>query len=236
MPAVRFDKFYKYDELTAILHAWADEQPDRFKLVSIGKSFEGRDIWLATVTNFATGPDVDKPAFWLEANIHAVEVTGCTAALHLINKLLTQYGVDEKVTRVLDTRAFYIVPRLNPDGAELALADRPKFIRSSVRPYPRTDQQDGLIEEDIDGDGRILQMRIEDPNGAWKAYPKDPRLMIRRDPIETGGKYYRILPEGLLKDYDGVTIKVLGPKQALDLNRNFPAGWRTILHTGIRLS
>ena len=49
--------------------------------------------------------------------------------------------------------------------------------------------------------------------------------MVRRDPIETGGKYYRILPEGLLKDYDGVTIKVIGPKQGLDLNRNFPAGW-----------
>ena len=107
MPAVRFDKFYRYAELTSILQAWAGEQPDRFKLASIGKSFEGRDIWLATVTNFATGSDTDKPAFFIEANIHAVEVTGCTAALHLIDKLLTQYGIDEKVTRVMDTRAFF---------------------------------------------------------------------------------------------------------------------------------
>ena len=186
MPAVRFDKFYKYDELTAILKAWESEHPDRFKLASIGKSFEGRDIWLATVTHFATGPDTDKPAFLIEANIHATEVTGCTAALHLINKLLTQYGVEEKVTRVMDTRAFYIIPRLNPDGAELALADRPKFIRSSVRPYPRTDQQDGLIEEDLDGDGRILLMRVRDPNGAWKPYPGDPRLLVPREPDDAG--------------------------------------------------
>jgi hypothetical protein len=71
-----------------------------------------------------------------------------------------------------------------------------------------------------------LQMRIEDPNGAWKVHPDEPRLMVRRDPIETEGKYYRILPEGLLKEYDGVTIKVIDPKQGLDLNRNFPAGWR----------
>ncbi len=63
MPPVRFDKFYKYDELTAILKAWAGEHPDRFKLVSIGKSFEGRDIWLATVTNFATGPDTRQARF-----------------------------------------------------------------------------------------------------------------------------------------------------------------------------
>ncbi len=227
MPSLRFDKFYKYDELTAILHAWATEQPDRFRLTSIGKSFEGRDIWLATVTNFATGPDTEKPAFFIEANIHAPEVTGCTAALHLIAKLLTQYGVDEKITRVMNTRAFYIAPRLNPDGAELALADRPRFIRSSVRPYPRRDQQDGLIEEDIDGDGRILLMRVRDPNGAWKPYPADPRWLIPREADEApgSGEFYRLLTEGTLQNYDGATIKTAPPLHGLDLNRNYPMEW-----------
>jgi murein tripeptide amidase MpaA len=184
---------------------------------------------LVTATNFKTGEDTEKPAFWVDGNIHASEVTTSTAAMYLIHSLVTKYKKDENITRALETRVFYIVPRVNPDGAEWALADKPKIIRSSTREYPYTDDpMDGLVfGEDLDGDGRILQMRIEDPNGAWKAHPEDPRLMIRRDPIETGGKYYRILPEGLLKNYDGVTIKVLGPKQGLDLNRNFPAGWRT---------
>jgi len=232
MPQVRFDQYYKFAELTAVLQAWAVEHPDRFRLTSIGKSYEGRDIWLATVTNFATGPDTEKPAFFIEANIHAVEVTGCIAALHLINKLLTQYGTDEKVTRVMDTRAFYIMPRLNPDGAELALADRPRFVRSSVRPYPRLDQQDGLIEEDIDGDGRILMMRVRDPNGAWKPYPDDPRWLIAREPDDapgtagaSGGDFYRLLPEGRLQNYDGVTIKVAPAREGLDLNRQYPMEW-----------
>lgn len=226
MLEIRFNKYYKYDELTAVLQAWASAHPDRFRLASLGKSYEGRDIWLATVTNFATGPDAEKPAFWIEANIHAVEVTGCTAALHLIHKLLTQYGSDEKVTRVMDTRAFYIVPRLNPDGAELALADRPRFIRSSVRPYPRLDQRDGLIEEDIDGDGRILMMRLRDPNGAWKPYPDDPRWLIAREPDDApGGEFYRVLPEGRIQNYDGVTIKVAPAREGLDLNRQFPMEW-----------
>jgi murein tripeptide amidase MpaA len=229
MPQVRFDKFYKYDELTSILRAWAEEHPERFRLSSIGKSYAGRDIWLAAVTNFATGPDGEKPAFWIDANIHAVEVTGCTAALHLINKLLTRYSLDEQVTRVMDTRAFYIVPRLNPDGAELALADRPRFIRSSVRPYPHADQQDGMIEEDIDGDGRILMMRVHDPNGAWKPYAADPRLLIPRDPDEAPGssEFYRLLPEGLIQNYDGVTIKTAPSLHGLDLNRNYPMEWST---------
>jgi murein tripeptide amidase MpaA len=229
MPKVRFDKFYHYNELTRLLKEYAKESPDLIRLESIGKSHEGRDVWLITATNFQSGSDSEKPAFWVDGNIHASEVTASAAALYLIQSLVTKYKRDENITRAMDTRAFYIVPRVNPDGAEWALADHPKIIRSSTREYPYTDDPiDGLgWGEDINGDGRILQMRIEDPNGAWKVHPDEPRLMIRRDPIETGGKYYRILPEGLLKNYDGVTIKVLHPKQGLDLNRNFPAGWRT---------
>ena len=139
-----------------------------------------------------------------------------------------RYGKDKIVTECLDTRVFYIVPRVNPDGAEWALADKPKIIRSSTRPYPYNEEQtEGLIaNEDIDGDGRALTMRLADPNGAWKAHPDDPRLMIRRDPVETGGTYFRLLPEGLMKNFDGVTIQVRGPKEGLDLNRNFPVAWR----------
>ncbi|MFH0879412.1 MAG: M14 family metallopeptidase, partial [Lentisphaerota bacterium] len=139
----------------------------------------------------------------------------------------SRYGKDETVTGCLDTRAFYIVPRVNPDGAEWALADKPKFIRSSTRPYPYDEEPvEGLLEEDIDGNGRILAMRIVDANGPWKTHPDDPRLMVRREPVESGGIYYRVLPEGLLRNFDGITIQVRGPKEGLDLNRNFPVAWR----------
>lgn len=228
MPKSRFNKFYRYNELTRLLKEYAKEYPNIIRLESIGKSHEGRDVWLVTATNFKSGGDAEKPAFWVDGNIHASEVTASAAALYLIHSLVTKYKKDENITRALDTRAFYIVPRVNPDGAEWALADHPKLIRSSTREYPYTDEPvDGMNgSEDIDGDGRILQMRIQDPHGAWKAHPDEPRLMVRRDPVEMGGTYYRILPEGLLKNFDGVTLKIRGPKQGLDLNRNFPAGWR----------
>jgi hypothetical protein len=227
--AVPFDRFSTYDELTDILHAWAEEAPHLCRLESIGKSYEGREIWLATITNADTGPPAEKPAFLVEANIHALEVTGCTAALHLIHRLLTGYGTDAKVTRALDTRAFYVIPRLNPDGAELALAERPRFVRSSVRPWPRLDLQDGLHEEDVDGDGRILFMRVPDPNGAWRPADEDPRLLVARGPLETpdDGRFYRLLPEGRIRNFDGVTIKTPPPLEGLDLNRNFPMEWGT---------
>lgn len=223
---VAYDHFYAYEELSDTLRSWADEAPRLCALESIGTSFEGRDIWLVTVTNTDTGEHLDKPGFLIEANIHSMEWTGCTAALHLIHRLLTGHGNDETVTRALDTRAFYVIPRLNPDGAERGLEER-RFIRSSVRPYPREEQDDGLRVEDIDGDGRVLYMRLEDPVGAWRRHPDESSLLVRRDPVDTPdeGPFYRLLAEGRIENYDGVTIKIPPPLEGLDLNRNFPAEW-----------
>ncbi len=56
-----------------------------------------------------------------------------------------------------------------------------------------------------------------------------PTPMVRRDPAEAGGAYYRILPEGDFVDpkhFDGTRIRVNRPQQALDINRNFPGDWR----------
>lgn len=227
MPEVRFDKFYRYEDLTRILHAYAKEFPQLVRLESIGKSYEGRDIWLMTLTNFTTGSDQEKPALWVDGNIHATELAPSTACLYLVQTLVNGYGTHPDITRCLDTRAFYICPRVNPDGAEWALADQPKFIRSSTRPYPYDQEPiSGLVMEDIDGDGRILMMRIPDANGAWKICPEEPRLLVQRDATETGGEYYRLLPEGHIENYDGVLIDISRPKEGLDLNRNFPFMWR----------
>jgi murein tripeptide amidase MpaA len=133
MPAVAIDRFYRYAELTKLLQSLAAEHPRLVALDAIGKSHEGRDIWLATVTNTATGPAVEKPAFWIDGNIHSTEVAASAAALYFLNHLVSGYGRDPDITRALDTRAFYICPRINPDGAEWALADRPKWVRSSTK-------------------------------------------------------------------------------------------------------
>ncbi len=224
---IEYDRYYRYDAFTSILQQLVLQHPRLLTLESIGKSHEGRDIWVVTVTNQDTGPALDKPAYWVDANIHASELASGAAALYLIDMLTREYGRREDVTRCLDTRAFYVCPRINPDGAEWAMRDTPKIIRSSTRPYPYDEEPvDGLDVEDVDGDGRILSMRIADANGNWKCHPDDPRLMVAREPTEAGGRYYRVLPEGRVRDYDGFMFKVNRNREGLDLNRNFPAGWR----------
>ncbi|MFY9509786.1 MAG: M14 family metallopeptidase [Rubrivivax sp.] len=227
IPVPRFDQFYRHPELTRLLQDYADALPGLVSLRSIGKSHEGRDIWLVTLTSGSTGADTDKPAIWIDGNIHAAELTASTACLYWLHKLATGYEADAQVRQLLDTRCVYIVPRLNPDGAELALADRPRHIRSSTRPYPYDEAPvDGLTIEDVDGDGRILYMRVPDPHGAWKKHAAEPRLMVAREPGEFGGEYYRVIPEGTIKHYDGLKITANKDLEGLDLNRNFPAYWR----------
>src|SRR5918992_5850866 len=97
-----FDAYLRYEELTRVLHALAEEHPRFCKVESIGKSYEGREIWLAELTNAETGPAAQKPAFWVDGNTHAGEVTGSMAALYLIETLLEGHGSDERITCLLD--------------------------------------------------------------------------------------------------------------------------------------
>lgn len=226
---IGFDKYLTYSEVTDYLKKTAGAYPHLASLESAGKSYEGRDIWALTVTNIKTGSASRKPAIYVDGNIHAGEVTGCMVALYLIDFLVDNYGRDEEVTRLLDTRTFYVLPRVNPDGAELYLTT-PALLRSSVRPWPEEDVDElpGLHRADVDGDGMILQMRVRDDNkGEWKVSEKDPRLMVPRRPGEWKGPFYRVYPEGFIRDYEGEPFPVYLSRFGLDLNRNFPCNWDT---------
>ena len=226
-----FDRFLRYDELTQWLHDTAAAHAGLMTVESYGRSHEGRELWLATITDSACGAHDTKPAHWVDANIHSVELTASVAALHLIHRLVTGFGSDDIVTRAVQTRTFYVVPRVNPDGAEWVLADSPRFPRSSTRPWPWRDahRAPGLHERDMDGDGRILCMRIADPNGAWTPSSEDGRVLVPVpvDGTPAGAPRFRLFHEGEIVDHDGFTIPVPKPPESLDMNRNFPAGWGT---------
>ncbi|MEQ8437891.1 MAG: M14 family metallopeptidase [Ilumatobacter fluminis] len=226
-----FDRFLRYDELVAWLQGVAATHPGLVSLETYGRSHEGRDLWLVTVTDQRTGAHDTKPAHWVDANIHSVELTASVAACHLIHRLVSGHGNDDTITRALETRTFYVVPRVNPDGAEWAMADVPTFRRSSVRPWPWRDghQPVGHRGGDVDGDGRVLQMRVVDPHGAWMPHPDDARLMVPvpAEGAPTGTATYRLMDEGTVADHDGFTVPTPRPTEGLDMNRNYPAGWGT---------
>lgn len=220
----RPDRYYTYDHLTALLRTWEAEHPGLVSMGTIGTTFEGRDIWSLTITDGATGPHETKPAYFVDANIHAGEVTGCATVLWLVNHVLENQA-DETIQRLLRDTTLYVVPALSIDGMERILDGKASRIRSSVRPFPDTEQEDGLVREDLDGDGLVSHMRIADPNGPWKVSADDERLMVRRGPDEMGGEYYFVLPEGKILGWDGGAIPLARDLMGLDVNRNFPLDW-----------
>ena len=146
-----------------------------------------------------TGPHDEKPALFVEANIHATEITASTAALHLVHHLARGYGTDDAVTRALDTRTFYVIPRAQPRRRRAGARARiPTYLRSSTRIYPRPDQQPGPRRA-----GR--RRRRPHPHACasptrtarGRSTPTTRACSCRAALDEVGpGDYYRLLPEG----------------------------------------
>ncbi|HEX9886999.1 MAG TPA: M14 family metallopeptidase [Longimicrobiales bacterium] len=240
--AVDWNRFYTADQNNLILLELHRLHPDLTELYSIGTSFLGAPLMVMEVTNEATGPAADKPALYVDGGIHAGELTGSAVALHLLGELLAGYGSDPRITALLDARAFYVRPKFNPDGSDLALtADQ--ALRSTV--HPVDEDGDGVADEDpgedLDGDGWITQMRVPDSEGGWFADPTDPRIMRRlaggggrgggrggaaalpADQLPPGTVRYRVLGEGIDNDGDGALNEDgIG---GIDMNRNFPRNW-----------
>jgi murein tripeptide amidase MpaA len=222
--AADFDQYYTYDQMTKWLRSAAKAYPRLCRLQRIGTSYEGRAIHLMEITDTRRGEFGDKPAYYLEANVHAGELCGELVARWVIWRLLTGHATDTSIRELLGARTVYVLPRIAVDGADVCLLT-PDRLRSSVRPYPYDEEQPGLYAHDVNGDGRILSMRIADSCGSWKPSALDPRILEKRRFDEYGGSYYRLLPEGLIRDWDGHGISLAPSKWGLDLNRNFPHDW-----------
>lgn len=219
----QYDHYYKYDELEKNLKYFSEKYPELCDLESICVTEENRNVYAVTITNKKTGAALDKPAFHIDGNTHAGEVTGSMAAMHAIDVLLTGYGEDKVITKILDRMTIYVVPRISPDGAETYLTT-PYSIRSVNRVH--NPEKGGIRSEDLDGDGVIRMMRIPTPYGAWKKDKDDSSIMAKRDPGDADGEFYDIYAEGNFEAFDGdENLKEKKEDWSLDFNRNYPYGW-----------
>ncbi len=225
--SVAWNRYYDYAETTAILKELAETHPERAKLITLGRSYGNRELWLLIITDFEKGPDAKKPGFWLDGGIHANEVQGTQACLYTAWFLLESHGRNAFVTDLVDSTAFYIMPMMSPDSRD-AHMHRPNSThtpRSGQR--PRDDDRDGLVDEDgpddLDGDGYITQMRVRDPHGQFKPHPKYPNLMI---PVEEGeqGEYRLLGVEGFDNDGDGLINE--DSDGYYDPNRDWAWNWQ----------
>ena len=224
------DRFLTHDELGAQCRAWADAYPELVRLTSIGTSTEGRDVWLLTIGH---EPERVRPTAWVDGNMHANELAGSSVALGIAEDLLAlhlgepdPHQLAPSIREVLREVRVMICPRLSPDGAEVVLASA-RYVRSNPRDRRSAKLTPFWQTGDVDGDGLALSMRVADAAGDHVASGADGRVMRPRR-LEDAGPYYRVLPEGVIANWDGVTVPdpYFLSDNEVDLNRNFPHDWK----------
>lgn len=206
---IAFNRYYTAEGLAEISKKIADAHPDLVKRISIGKSFEGRDLWMLQVTNYKKGNADRKPAFYVDGNIHSNEIQGAEICIYTAWYLTENFGDVEYITEMLNDRIFYIVPTINPDARNnyMKEANNGSSPRSGMMPLD--DDRDGLFDEDglddLDGDGSVTSMRRKSEYGDFIVDPLDPRKMLQIGPddITTAQRYEMLGAEGVDNDGDG---------------------------------
>ena len=222
-----WDTYYDHAGIGEIARRLAEAHPNRVKVGSIGKSVQGKELWLLTVTDFRTGDADRKPAYYIDGNIHSNEIQGSEFALYTAWYLAEMADEVPAIDSLLKTRTLYIVPTINPDARDHYL-HRPNTASSPRTGLaPRDNDGDGVIDEDglddLDGDGHVTQMRRRNPNGRYVTSPVDPRLMVPAEPDQPG-EWELLGQEGLDNDGDGqVNEDAVG---GYDPNRNWPWRWQ----------
>lgn len=204
--SITWNRYYNHDGITDICKKIAAAHPDLAKLESIGKSYQGREMWLLTITDFKKGKPEEKPAFYLDGNIHSNEVQGAEMALYTAWYLTETFKDITYIKELLADRVFYIVPTINPDGRDnfMKAPNSPHSPRSGM--VPIDNDRDGKVNEDgfddLDKDGNITQMIRKSATGRFKKDPNDPRRLMRAKNDELG-EYEVLGNEGIDSDGDG---------------------------------
>ncbi len=223
---LRFDQYYSLDQVYEALRALHRAYPGLTALETVGRSEEGRPIMAMTVNNPKTGAALDKPAMYVDGNMHGNEIQGGDISLYLLDYLLGGYGKNPELTALVDRNCFYVVPVVNVDGRHHFFADANTPSSNRSLRIPTDDDRDGLFDEDpsddLDGDGNICTMRRRDPFGAFRTDPEDPRLMVRVKPGEKG-EWTTLGQEGLDNDGDGQVNE--DGEGYVDPNRNWGFDW-----------
>ena len=214
-------RYHTYAEMTAALQSLAGAHKTIARISSIGKTRGGRDIWAVEIANPAGVPPAKRPALLVAANFEGDHLVGSEIALSVAEFLLNNYAGNAEVKQRLDNSTIYVIPRVNPDGAEGTFAPVKTGRRANTS--PRDDDNDGRTDEDgpedLNNDGFITIMRVKAAGGEYMIDPDEPRLMKKADPKKGETGAYKIFWEG--KDNDGDGFINEDPPGGTDINRNF---------------
>lgn len=175
--------------------------PSLVKLSSLTKTDGGKDIWMLTI---GTGNTAQKPAIAVVGGVEGAHLLGVELAIGFAEELLAKSSTDS-IKNLLNKQTFYVFPNLSPDANEQYFA-KLKYARSGNAKLT-DDDRDGKTNEDgfddLNADGKITMMRVEDATGDWIASSDDPRVLVKADLAKGQKGRYLLFTEGMDNDKDG---------------------------------
>ena len=114
-PGREWTSYPTFGEMEAWLLGLESAYPGLVDVFSIGQSTNGRDLWVAKVSDNA-GVEEAEPEFKYIGTMHGNETLCVPLLLNLIEHLLMNYGSDPEITALVDNREIFIMPLMNPDG------------------------------------------------------------------------------------------------------------------------
>lgn len=160
-------------------------------------------------------PLAERPTVFLIGGLDGTSLGGCEGVVRAADELLRARDALPPAV------AFVCVPWGSPDGLARTLAGEPCDGRDRLAVDDDGDlafDEDG--PDDVDGDGMILEMLVEDPRGAWTR-GADARFLV---PATSGDRLrYTRVKEGRDDDGDGRFNE--DPAGGVVLDLAFPVGW-----------
>ncbi|XP_046719096.1 carboxypeptidase D [Silurus meridionalis] len=114
-------RHHQNSDMEFFLQRFSTKYPSITRLYSIGKSVQGRLLWVLEISDNPGKHEQGEPEFKYIANMHGNEVVGRELLLNLIEYLCSNYGSDPEVTQLVNNTRIHIMPSMNPDGYEVAV-------------------------------------------------------------------------------------------------------------------
>jgi len=129
-----FTAYHNYDDTVVWIKQLVEQNPTRAKLVTIGKSYEGRTMYGVQVLGAAGDvTDAAKPKIFYDGGIHAREWIAPATVQFILYQLITLYGKDANTTRLVDSIDWNICPIFNTDGYQYTFT-RDRMWRKTRKP------------------------------------------------------------------------------------------------------
>jgi hypothetical protein len=201
LPSTAQTGYSNFAQQSTRLNNLAKSYSQYAKLAAIATTVGGKEIWMLTV---GTGNTSTKPAIAIIGGVEGNHLLGTELAIGFAENLLQGSSTDS-IKNLLNKSTFYIYPNMSPDATEQYFA-KLQYERQG-NASSTDDDRDGKLNEDgfddLDGNGKITQMRVESLIGEWRVHPDDARILVKADAAKGEKGSYTLYTEGIDNDKDG---------------------------------